>query len=103
MKTLEDLEIRYLENYHSRFLGQPDIEELEEDLFFELASEIDRLEKELKIKRDGFMASTKELCQYANIIDKAINFIKEHAYYEDEIFLCDKEVMELEEILKKGK
>ena len=102
MKTSEELKIEYFENYHSRFLGQPDIEEMEENLFFELSSEIDRLEKELKIKHDGFIASTQELCECSERINKAIKFIKESAYYEDEIFLCDEEVINLLEILRGG-
>lgn len=73
-----------------------------ESNYWDLIVENEKLEKELKIKHDGFMASTKELCECSEKIDKAINFIKEHAYYEDEIFLCDKEVINLLEILKGG-
>lgn len=121
---------------------------MEEDLYFELTSEINRLELENQsLKRNCNIGNEdltfyreeytklkdkinkaieyievegehtdcsgepiyyldeeqeEELCEYAEIIDKAINFIKEHAYYEDEIFLCDKEVINLLEILKGG-
>lgn len=44
----------------------------------DLEFEVERLEKVVKVKDEGFKASTEDLCEESTKIEKAIEYIKEH-------------------------
>jgi len=50
----------------------------------ELIEEIERLNNIIKTKDEGFKASIEELTDYANRIDKALEYIKEYLYINEE-------------------
>ena len=105
----------YIGKLNALYVGEKNCLEELITIYDEKDKEIERLNKRIKELEEGFKATTEDLCEESTKIEKAIEYIKKHTYYntpkklqngiyERGILLTksDFDIEELLEILDKG-